>query len=254
MKYVLMFTSRPDLDAEIDPEVMKADYKKIYAWFEENAARHRRRRRRAARRRDRDQRDVRRGRPRRRRRPVQRGQGDRRRVLDHRRPRHGRRDRAHQDLAAARSSPASRSRSGRWSRTTRSSSDVRRATHRRTASSRSTLREEAGPLVARLSRRYGDFDLAEEAVQSAVVEALTTWRRDGPPDNPGAWLQVAAQRNAVDGVRRSTRQREPGRPGLAAGPRPGRAPTTGSRCCSPAATRRWRPRRGWRSPCARWSA
>ena len=70
-----------------------------------------------------------------------------------------------------------------------------------------TLREEAGPLVARLSRRYADFDLAEEAVQSAVVEALTTWRRDGPPDNPGAWLQVAAQRNAVDGVRRSTRQR-----------------------------------------------
>ena len=69
------------------------------------------------------------------------------------------------------------------------------------------LREEAGPLVARLSRRYGDFDLAEEAVQSAVVEALTTWRRDGPPDNPAAWLQVAAQRNAVDGVRRSTRQR-----------------------------------------------
>ena len=30
MKYVLMFTSRPDLDAEIDPEVMKADYKRIY--------------------------------------------------------------------------------------------------------------------------------------------------------------------------------------------------------------------------------
>ena len=70
-----------------------------------------------------------------------------------------------------------------------------------------TLREEAGPLVARLARRYRDFDLAEEAVQSAVVEALTTWRRDGPPDNPAAWLQVAAQRNALDGVRRSTRQR-----------------------------------------------
>jgi predicted RNA polymerase sigma factor len=70
-----------------------------------------------------------------------------------------------------------------------------------------TLRDEAGPLVARLSRRYGDFDLAEEAVQSAVVEALTGWRRDGPPDNPAAWLQVAAQRNALDAVRRSTRQR-----------------------------------------------
>jgi predicted RNA polymerase sigma factor len=70
-----------------------------------------------------------------------------------------------------------------------------------------TLREEAGPLVARLSRRFGDFDLAEEAVQSAVVEALTGWRRDGPPDNPAAWLQVAAQRNALDAVRRGTRQR-----------------------------------------------
>jgi predicted RNA polymerase sigma factor len=69
------------------------------------------------------------------------------------------------------------------------------------------LREEAGPLVARLSRRFHDFDLAEEAVQSAVVEALTSWRRDGPPHNPAAWLQVAAQRNALDGVRRSTRQR-----------------------------------------------
>jgi predicted RNA polymerase sigma factor len=70
-----------------------------------------------------------------------------------------------------------------------------------------TLREESGPLVARLSRRYGDFDVAEEAVQAAVVEALTSWRRDGPPRRPGAWLQVAAQRNAVDGVRRSARQR-----------------------------------------------
>ena len=70
-----------------------------------------------------------------------------------------------------------------------------------------TLREEAGPLVARLSRRFGDFDLAEEAVQSAVVEALTSWRRDGPPARPGAWLQVAATRNAMDGMRHRDRQR-----------------------------------------------
>ena len=34
-----------------------------------------------------------------------------------------------------------------------------------------TLREEAGPLVASRSRRFRDFDLAEEAVQSAVAEA-----------------------------------------------------------------------------------
>jgi predicted RNA polymerase sigma factor len=70
-----------------------------------------------------------------------------------------------------------------------------------------TLREEAGPLVARLSRRFGDFDLAEEAVQGAVVEALTSWRRDGPPHTPAAWLQVAATRNAMDGMRHRDRQR-----------------------------------------------
>ncbi|RYB94114.1 RNA polymerase sigma factor [Nocardioides oleivorans] len=70
-----------------------------------------------------------------------------------------------------------------------------------------TLREEAGPLVARLTRRFGDFDLAEEAVQGAVVEALTTWRRDGAPHRPGAWLQVAATRNAMDGMRLRDRQR-----------------------------------------------
>ncbi len=70
-----------------------------------------------------------------------------------------------------------------------------------------TLREESGLLVSGLSRRFGDFDLAEEAVQTAVVEALTAWRRDGPPDNPAAWLQVAARRNALDAVRRAARQR-----------------------------------------------
>ena len=100
------------------------------------------------------------------------------------------------------------------------------------------LREEAGPLVARLSRRFGDFDLAEEAVQSAVAEALTGWRRDGPPDNPAAWLQVAAQRNALDAVRRSTRQRALA--ARAAGPEAGDRPGTDDRlallfaCCHPA--------------------
>ena len=99
------------------------------------------------------------------------------------------------------------------------------------------LREESGLLVARLARRFGDFDLAEEAVQQAVVEALTTWRRDGSPDNPAAWLQVAARRNALDAVRRAGRQR-----GLAARAEPpgaGDGPGTDDRlallfaCCHP---------------------
>ena len=37
MKYVLMFTSRPDLDAAVDPERAQAVYTKVYEWFGENA-------------------------------------------------------------------------------------------------------------------------------------------------------------------------------------------------------------------------
>ena len=69
-----------------------------------------------------------------------------------------------------------------------------------------TLREESGLLVARLARQFHDFDLAEEAVQTAVTEALEAWRRDGPPNNPAAWLSTAARHNALDLVRRRSRQ------------------------------------------------
>ncbi len=68
-----------------------------------------------------------------------------------------------------------------------------------------TLREESAVLVARLARQF-DFDVAEEAVQGAVVEALQTWRRTGPPGNAAAWLHTAARHNALDLVRRRTRQ------------------------------------------------
>lgn len=36
MKYVIMFTSNPALDAELPPERMQEDYARIYRWFEEN--------------------------------------------------------------------------------------------------------------------------------------------------------------------------------------------------------------------------
>jgi len=55
-------------------------------------------------------------------------------------------------------------------------------------------------------RLFGDFDVAEEAVQQAVVEALYTWRRTGLPERPAAWLQVAARNNGLDLVRRAARE------------------------------------------------
>ncbi len=67
------------------------------------------------------------------------------------------------------------------------------------------LREQSGRLVMRLSRVFGDFALAEDAVAAAVVEALVAWRRDGLPPNPAGWLSLAARRNALDAVRRHGR-------------------------------------------------
>jgi RNA polymerase sigma-70 factor (ECF subfamily) len=57
-------------------------------------------------------------------------------------------------------------------------------------------------------RRLGDFDLAEESVQEAVIEALEHWPRDGVPERPDAWLAAVAQRKALDRIRRNVRYRE----------------------------------------------
>lgn len=64
------------------------------------------------------------------------------------------------------------------------------------------VRREAGLIAASLTRRIGDFDVAEEAVQDAIVTALRVWRRDGVPPNPAGWLSITARRNAIDRLRR----------------------------------------------------
>ncbi len=70
------------------------------------------------------------------------------------------------------------------------------------------FREHAGRLTAGLVRRLGDFDLAEESVQEAVVEALEHWPRDGVPERPDAWLAAVAHRKALDRIRRNVRYRD----------------------------------------------
>lgn len=66
------------------------------------------------------------------------------------------------------------------------------------------FREEHGRVLAALISQFEDFDLAEDALQDALVNALERWERDGIPENPGAWLTVVARRRAIDRVRRST--------------------------------------------------
>ncbi len=70
------------------------------------------------------------------------------------------------------------------------------------------FREEAGRLTASLIRLLGDFDLAEEMVSEAVVEALQRWPRQGAPERPGAWLLVTARNKAIDRVRRDRRYQD----------------------------------------------
>jgi RNA polymerase sigma-70 factor (ECF subfamily) len=52
----------------------------------------------------------------------------------------------------------------------------------------SPVETHAGGVTARLTRLIGDFDLAEELVQDAIVAALEHWPREGNPDTPAAWL------------------------------------------------------------------
>ena len=70
------------------------------------------------------------------------------------------------------------------------------------------FREEAGRLTAALVRTLGDFDLAEELVQEALLEAVAHWPREGIPEKPGAWLLTTARRKAVDQLRRQARFRD----------------------------------------------
>ena len=58
-------------------------------------------------------------------------------------------------------------------------------------------RELAPRVLGALSRRYGEFADAEDAVQEALMAASEQWPAAGVPSNPAGWLyQVAARRLA----------------------------------------------------------
>ena len=57
-------------------------------------------------------------------------------------------------------------------------------------------------------RALGDFDLAEELVQEALLEAVEHWPAEGIPQKPGAWLLTTARHKAADQFRRRARYRE----------------------------------------------
>jgi RNA polymerase sigma-70 factor, ECF subfamily len=72
----------------------------------------------------------------------------------------------------------------------------------------SAHREEWARVVASLSRRFGDLDIAEEAAGDAFAIAVERWPADGVPPNPGAWLTTTANRKAIDRIRRENKRHE----------------------------------------------
>lgn len=69
------------------------------------------------------------------------------------------------------------------------------------------LRTLAPQVLGVLTRRYGDFDTAEDALQEAMLAAATQWPDEGTPANPRGWLIQVAARRLVDTVRAEVARR-----------------------------------------------
>jgi RNA polymerase sigma factor (sigma-70 family) len=63
------------------------------------------------------------------------------------------------------------------------------------------LRELAPYVLGALIRRYGRFDLCEDAVQESLLAAALQWPEQGRPTNPRAWLITVASRRLTDQLR-----------------------------------------------------
>ncbi|MEU4392559.1 RNA polymerase sigma factor [Kribbella sp. NPDC023855] len=66
--------------------------------------------------------------------------------------------------------------------------------------------EEWARVVASLTRRFGDLDIAEDAAAEAFATAVERWPADGVPPNPGAWLTTTANHKAIDRIRRESKR------------------------------------------------
>ena len=69
-------------------------------------------------------------------------------------------------------------------------------------------RGESRRIFATLVRLLGDFDLAEEALHEAFVQAVETWSQQGVPEKPRAWLVSTGRFKAIDALRRRARLTE----------------------------------------------
>jgi RNA polymerase sigma factor (sigma-70 family) len=69
------------------------------------------------------------------------------------------------------------------------------------------LRELAPQVTGTLVRRYGQFDLCEDAVQEALLAAAVQWPEAGIPERPRGWLVTVASRRLTDQIRGESARR-----------------------------------------------
>jgi RNA polymerase sigma factor (sigma-70 family) len=82
------------------------------------------------------------------------------------------------------------------------------------------LRDLAPQALGALVRRYGHFDLAEDAVQEALIAAAAQWPQQGVPDHPKGWLITVASRRLTDQLRSDEARRRREQAAAAAEPGP----------------------------------
>ncbi|HTE64670.1 MAG TPA: sigma factor, partial [Candidatus Binatia bacterium] len=69
------------------------------------------------------------------------------------------------------------------------------------------LRDLAPQVLGALVRRYGDFDICEDAVQEALLAAALQWPAEGVPGNPRGWLITVAFRRRTEMWRNESARR-----------------------------------------------
>src|SRR6202020_790126 len=79
--------------------------------------------------------------------------------------------------------------------------------HDHRATVEAVFRSESGRIIAGLIRISHSFDLAEEAMQDAFAAAVVSWRTEGIPLNPAAWITATARRKLIDYARREQTRR-----------------------------------------------
>ena len=69
------------------------------------------------------------------------------------------------------------------------------------------FRQESGKMVAVLVGIFGPkhLEMAEDVVQNTLIKALEVWKFKGVPEHPKAWLYRVAKNNALDIIKRESR-------------------------------------------------